>query len=244
MWALVPLKYLAKAKQRLAGFLTPGERHGLCRAMVDDVLTTLTQSTELAGVLLVSPDPSVESLAERFGCDYLQEAELGVAGLNAVVEAAVARLAAKGIDGVMIVHGDLPLFRGSELSRLLRVHTGSPGPAMTIAPDRHGMGSNCIVCGTASRLTYCFGPDSFRRHVAQARAKGMTVNVERLPGVALDIDTRDDLGRLLADMQSEGHTQRYLESIGCGVPSSTAATALPNSLPKSTPATPTPIQSE
>ena len=240
MWALVPLKDLAEAKQRLAGFLTPGERHGLCRAMLDDVLATLSQSTELAGVLLVSPDPSVESLAVHFGCDYLQESDLGVAGLNAVVTAAVARLAAKGIDDVMIVHADLPLFCSSELSRLLRVHTQSPGPAMTIAPDRHGVGSNCIVCGTESQLTYCFGPDSFRRHVAQARAKGMTVNVERLPGVALDIDTRDDLWQLLADKPSEGCTQRYLKSIGCGLPSITAATALPNSLPSM----PTPIQFE
>ena len=232
MWAVVPVKCLAEAKQRLAGLLTPDQRYGLSRAMLQDVLTTLSRSADLAGVTLVSPDPGVESLAASFDCEYLSEADLGVAGLNAAMDAAVARLAATGIDDVMIVHGDLPMFDSEELSSLLRAHVSSAEATVTIVTDRHGIGSNCVIVGPVSRLKFCFGHDSLRRHVAQAREKGMIARVERLPGASLDIDTPDDLRQLLAvtDLKRAQHTHRYIASIGLCVPLASVTDRFPNSM--------------
>lgn len=220
MWAVVPVKCLAEAKQRLSGVLTPGERYGLSRAMLQDVLTTLSRSADLAGITLVSPDPDVKSLAAKFNCEYLSEADLGVTGLNAAVDATVARLAAAGIDDVMIVHGDLPMFDSEELSSLLRAHVSSTGAIVTIVTDRHGVGSNCVIASPASSLKYCFGEDSLRRHVARARNKGMTAKIERLPGASLDVDTPEDLRQLIAvtDLERAAHTHRYVASIGLCMP--------------------------
>ncbi len=218
MWALVPLKRLDDAKQRLAGFLTPGQRIGLSRAMVTDVLTSLSQTKALAGVVLVSPDPNVKALAEKFRCDYLLESELGVSSLNGAIEAAVTELAARHIDDVLVVHGDLPLISEQELSSLLRTHETATGPRMTIVPDRHGTGSNCIAVSPASDLKFCFGEHSFRRHVRSAHARGMAVRVENLSGAALDIDTRDDCWQFMTGTRRTGHTQDYLQSIGLCAP--------------------------
>lgn len=221
MWAIVPLKSFSNAKQRLSGLLTEVERRRLSRAMAHDVLTTLTQSGELAGITLVSPDPNVESLAAKFACTFLLESDLGVSGLNTAVGAVVDKLAAEGIDDVMVVHTDLPLLDGEELTSLLRTHASSDSPTLTIATDRHGLGSNCVVGSPASRLEFCFGPDSLSRHVKQGREKGMTVNVVESPGLSLDVDTPDDLWLLLASSstQNAGHALRYVSSIGLGDPS-------------------------
>ena len=66
MWAVVPLKNIRHAKQRLAPLLTPAERSELMLAMVTDVLTALTQTPGLAGILLVSRAPEAAELAHAF----------------------------------------------------------------------------------------------------------------------------------------------------------------------------------
>ena len=42
MWAVLPIKDVTDAKQRLAAVLTPDERQQLFRTMAADVLRTLT----------------------------------------------------------------------------------------------------------------------------------------------------------------------------------------------------------
>ena len=54
--ALVPVKDLRQAKQRLAGVLDAGERHALFRVMLEDVLSVLATCRSLAGIVLVTRD--------------------------------------------------------------------------------------------------------------------------------------------------------------------------------------------
>ena len=74
MWAVVPLKNIRQAKQRLAPLLTPDERSQLMLAMISDVLTALTKAPGLAGILLVSRAPEAGELAQQFGCELYAEA--------------------------------------------------------------------------------------------------------------------------------------------------------------------------
>ena len=50
IWALVPVKDLRDAKQRLADVLDADERRALFRAMLEDVLAVLAACRSLAGV--------------------------------------------------------------------------------------------------------------------------------------------------------------------------------------------------
>ena len=92
--ALVPLKDLVQAKTRLAGLLRPSERRALAQAMVEDVLTVLTDHPDIEQVTLVSDDPGANLLASNYGVDCWPEYSLGARGLNAVIERASARLLA------------------------------------------------------------------------------------------------------------------------------------------------------
>ncbi len=74
VWAVVPLKNIRHAKQRLAPLLTPAERSQLMLAMVSDVLIALTRTRGLAGILLVSRAPEATDLAREHGCELYSEA--------------------------------------------------------------------------------------------------------------------------------------------------------------------------
>ena len=63
LWAIVPVKPLAKGKTRLAGVLNPAERYALNRQMLEHLLSTLARVPEIERTLVVSRDSAVLALA-------------------------------------------------------------------------------------------------------------------------------------------------------------------------------------
>jgi 2-phospho-L-lactate guanylyltransferase len=217
VWALLPLKDFVDAKQRLSGVLAPHERRRLFQAMVEDVLTVLSQHHAIDQTLIISDDPSASLLADRYNVEHLEESTLQARGLNGVIEAGAAYLAGRGIDSVMTVHGDLPLISTEELQQLIDSHMrllDGEECAVTIAPDNHGTGSNVLLCTPPQVISFHYGENSFQKHGAEAARRGVTLNVETLPGLACDIDNPADLNELLETHQTLKHSFRYLQDSG------------------------------
>lgn len=224
MWALLPLKDFVQAKQRLAGTLTVSERRGLFHAMVEDVLTVLAAHPSFERTVVVSDDPAAQLLAEHYGIDCWSERELGVSGLNAVVSAALQKMAGlqlglPQVTSAMVVHGDLPLLGAQELNTLIDQHTElmkTHSSAVTIATDRHGRGSNILVCDPARAPTLAYGQDSCEAHYAAASAMHLPAQILALQGISQDIDTREDLQHLLsmAPTSAAERTLTYLFQAG------------------------------
>ena len=224
MWALLPLKEFAHAKQRLSGVLSAGERYQLFEAMVRDVLSVLLRHPDIERTLIISDDPAAKTLAAEYRAELLSESGLQVNGLNPAVQAGVDVLAKRGIDDVMVVHGDLPLLTHGEITCLLEAHrqqgeasdATSANPMLTIIPDERREGTNCLLCTPASSLTYCYGRQSFLAHATQASRIGLPLQVLRLPGLMCDIDTPADLVNLVqrATPDIAVHSYDYIHSIG------------------------------
>ena len=71
IWAMVPVKNTAIAKQRLAPALPQEQRQALALAMLEDVLSALAGAPGLARRLLVTIDPAATRLAARYGFDCI-----------------------------------------------------------------------------------------------------------------------------------------------------------------------------
>ncbi len=209
MWAVVPVKDMGGVKQRLARALAADERRELYRAMLRDVLSALRAARGLAGVALVTRDGEAEALARHFEIRVIGEPENR--GHSAAVARAASVLAAEGAEGLLQVPGDLPLLGAGEIETVLAAH--GPAPAFTIVPSRDEWGSNCVLCSPPEVMALRFGENSFRPHLASARARGLDPRVLRLPGICLDIDTPDDLIEL-ARRAGATRTQRYLAKSG------------------------------
>ena len=217
MWAVLPVKGLEGAKQRLGAVLTERQRRDLARAMVEDVLEALAAVTTLAGIAVVSRDPAVATLAERYGARVVFEPKSR--GQTAAVTAAADLLASEGALGALAVPGDVPLVTSAEIERVLAAHTAAPfvAPSMTIVPARDSRGTNGIVCSPPNAIPFQFGEDSFRRHLDVARARSVPTSTLRLPGLGLDIDTPADLAALL-DRPGSARAQVYLKASGIAAP--------------------------
>jgi 2-phospho-L-lactate guanylyltransferase len=211
LWAVMPVKDLRGAKQRLAGILSAKERHALARAMLEDVLSTLGASPGLAGILLVTRDPEARRLAARYGARVLPEDE--ERGHTDAARQGARMLAQEGIAGMIQVPADIPLVTPADIDALLQVQ--GQAPAVTLAPSRDERGTNAVVCSPPDLLALCFGDDSFHAHLRRAQALGIEPQIVRGPGLALDIDTPDDLAAFLAT-PSATRAYAYLCENGIG----------------------------
>ena len=142
VWAVVPVKELDRAKERLATVLPPERRRALMLAMLEDVLAALAATSRLGGLAVVTVDAAARRLAARFGARII---EIGARdGHSGAVAAAARLLAAEGCPGMLTVPGDIPLVTPAEITQLLAAHR--PAPSFTIAPSRDERGSNAIIC--------------------------------------------------------------------------------------------------
>lgn len=195
LWAVVPVKNMRQAKQRLAPLLTAEERHGLFRAMLEDVLAALQGVDALAGILVVTPDAEARVLAQRHGARVLDEP--CARGHTAAAILGARTLAAEGAAGMLQLPADIPLVGGGDIRALLQAHALT-GPAVTLAPSRDERGSNAVACSPPDALPLAFGDNSFYPHLRRARELGIAARVVRRGGLALDVDTPADLEAFLA----------------------------------------------
>jgi len=189
VWAVVPVKELDRAKERLAPLLPFEARQILMLAMFEDVLAALAAAPGLAGLSVVTVDAAARRLATRYDARII---ELGARdGHTGAVTAAARLLAGEGCPAMLTVPGDIPLVTAAEISQLLDLHAAPP--AFTIVPSRDERGSNAIICSPPDAVPLRFGEDSFFPHLSAAKACGIDPTVLRLPGIALDVDTPEDL---------------------------------------------------
>jgi 2-phospho-L-lactate/phosphoenolpyruvate guanylyltransferase len=188
--ALLPVKSFTHAKQRLRTGLHPDQRRALAEAMLRDVLSALT-STELDGVIVITAARTAREVALEHGADVLEDRERGH---NAAARLGLETALEDGAERALLVPGDCPAVDPAEVDALLARRPS--GAEVVIVPDRHGTGTNALLLAPPDALEPSFGPGSCRRHAEHARATGLTYEVQRLPSLALDIDTPEDLAEL------------------------------------------------
>lgn len=209
LWAVMPVKDLHHAKQRLAGVLSAAERRALFAAMLEDVMSTLTACQGLGGIMLVTRDPQAQELASRYGARVLTEP--ANRGHTAASTFGAATLAREGAAGMIQLPADIPLVTAADIDAVVDAH--GEAPAVTIAPSRDQLGSNAVACSPPDVLPLRFGDDSFFPHLERARALGIEPRIVERPGLALDVDTPADLAAFLAT-SSATRAYAYLHESG------------------------------
>lgn len=173
LWtAIVPFKTAGQRKTRLAPTLSPPERDRLAQALFDRVIGVLDASPTVGRIGVLS-----EVRPARVDLDWLPDRGLGLNAELQALEITGARL---------VIHADLPLVTPDDVEALLAVARGGGA----VAPDRHGNEVNALALDAGVSIEFRFGPNSLARHQEQA---GGRLAVVARPGLALDIDTPDDL---------------------------------------------------
>ncbi|MGA2010705.1 MAG: 2-phospho-L-lactate guanylyltransferase [Solirubrobacteraceae bacterium] len=210
--AILPIKSLDQAKQRLRDELDPTPRRALVEAMFSDVLVALRRSTLVDQVLVVSADHGAQRIAGGYGAMIVEEEDHGHSHAAA---SGIVRAIELGSDRVLLVPGDCPLMDPLELDQLIAMPVGAP--SALIVPDRHGTGTNALLLTPPGALEPAFGPGSHERHTRNAQEAGVEARTVPLRSLALDLDTPEDLAVVQTTLEEThggaAHTRGMLRQL-------------------------------
>ena len=208
MWAVIPVKQISQAKQRLSKILSSEERRDFFSAMLEDVLSMMVKIDFFEKIILATNCPHAISIAGRHSITHFETGPDD--GLNQAAGETVNHLLENGIRDMFLIPADIPLITEEEINSAIKAHPSAP--SLTIVPSRDKLGSNCLLLSPPSMMPLKFGPDSYFRHLEIAQSNGLKINPMELPGFGLDIDEPKDLFELL---KAEGNTlsQKYLRQL-------------------------------
>jgi 2-phospho-L-lactate/phosphoenolpyruvate guanylyltransferase len=208
--AVLPVKRLDEAKQRLGDALGAEGRRALAEAMVGDVLDALTGAAAVDAIVVVTGEPAASALAAAAGAATVADPD--DAGHVRAARRGVTWALEHGAARALLVPGDCPALDPDEVDGLLtgasglrpgagQAAGGAPeraraGGEVIVVPDRHGTGTNALVLTPPDAIVPSFGPGSRARHEEAARVAGARVRVAEPPSLLLDVDTADDLAAL------------------------------------------------
>ncbi|MEA2699088.1 MAG: 2-phospho-L-lactate/phosphoenolpyruvate guanylyltransferase [Myxococcales bacterium] len=199
------------AKSRLAGTLSVDQRHSLALAMLGDVLSVCHQAhyrslgqgrdgtlatdgpDAIAGTLAVIDEAAARAVALHNGAIAI--ADPGRGDMNAAVTVGIAAARARGAGTVLILPGDVPLISTDDLQALLD-SAGQAPRVVVVGASQDAQGTNALLLRPPDVIAPAFGPPSVGRHVRAGLAAGAHTVVRAGLGLALDVDTPDDLARL------------------------------------------------
>lgn len=212
MHVLVPVKDQVLAKGRLSGVLAPNERRLLNQAMFEDVLSVVSRHRRVEKTVLVSDDPVATLLADKHAAELFSVRGADARKLNESLSTACKQLAERGVDDILIVHGDMPMLQGTDLDALIE-QSLSVRVDVVLGPDSRNDGTNAMLFANSAFPALQYGPGSFTRHKSMAQRCGLGYAVVRRPGVARDVDTAPDLLAVFAARTSAEigrHTAEFL----------------------------------
>ncbi|MGA2399911.1 MAG: 5-amino-6-(D-ribitylamino)uracil--L-tyrosine 4-hydroxyphenyl transferase CofH [Steroidobacteraceae bacterium] len=193
-WAIVPIKRLAAAKQRLAALL--GEkREEFAYLLACRTLDVVCETGLFDGVIVVSPDARIAAAARARGALVLDDRD---ASLNEACALGLGAAAERIASIAVLMPADLGLLSAAALTDVVRRYSAlrEDGSAVGLVRCKEGTGTNMVLLDPTQAFEPRFGPDSFARH---ASAATVTAHELAAPEVAFDIDAPEDLHRF-ADM--------------------------------------------
>ena len=199
VWALVPVKSLSWAKQRLSCFLGD-DRAELTVAMFKDVIGALNSSSEVGNVAVVTADLDIIALAEEMGVFVIKETRSF--GMNISLHNGIDVLRNLGAEWVGIFPVDIPLATGAEIDRLIRVvnleRCNLGRKVMGITPCGKSDGTNFLYFNTAEPIGLKYGSDSFSLHQEMAADSQVTSVIVNSYALSVDLDEKSDIDEFVS----------------------------------------------
>jgi 2-phospho-L-lactate guanylyltransferase len=195
---VIPIRSFDAGKSRLGVRLDPAARADLLRAMAENVVAAAGPMP----VAVVSGAGEVRRWATALGLTVVDDPGT----LNLAAAAGLGWAAAAGFDRVVIAHADLPL-----ATSLAPVAADGRRPVVTAVPCHRDDGTPVLsLPAAAGGFVFAYGPGSFRRHAAAARAAGLAFRVRRDRGLGRDVDAPEDLVGLPLPRRGAGRLRALL----------------------------------
>lgn len=189
IWAVIPVKQLAKTKTRLAAVLSAEERAALTAHLLQRLLRQINGVPQIGDVVVVTRDATIREIARQHNAWVVAESE--GEGLNTAVSLGVKFATQQGAAFALILPSDLPLVTANDLSWFLQPDIWGE-TAVSICSDDENLGTNALLIPTNSDFNFFYGANSFEQHTSESARLGLPLLQKTNANIQFDIDTVKD----------------------------------------------------
>jgi 2-phospho-L-lactate/phosphoenolpyruvate guanylyltransferase len=210
IFAIVPVKSFEKAKSRFGSLLSTHERIRLSGMLLERTICTLKKTPSIQSILLVSADTRIKGIASRHGVTFLEE--LKEAGVNSAVRLADEFCISARADASLVLPTDLPLIVPEDIDIMCKTVLEKDS-SVILCPSYKFDGSNVLFRKPCNIIRTSYDKNSYPNHVLAGIRSNANTRVLFLDRLMVDIDTVNDIKKMLSIGQSNHQITRYLKTI-------------------------------
>jgi 2-phospho-L-lactate/phosphoenolpyruvate guanylyltransferase len=178
---------------------------------LQDTLNTLSLCRELAKTIVVSSDPLVKEITQNLGLECLIQSE--DKGVNSAVMYADKFLSGSGKWISVTIPCDLPLLLPKDIDGVCQL-IPKEGACVVICPSYKFDGTNLLARNPFNIISDTrYDNDSFQGHLESSIKAGANTRVLLSTRLMVDLDTPEDLRRVLSKHTSVKKSISYLWKI-------------------------------
>lgn len=189
-YAIIPVKSFSKAKTRLN--IPQIKRELLCKAMLEEVLKTLSKCKSIDDIVIVSKDDAAIKLSKPFCAIQIFDDDLGV---NQAVHLADQYLSDLECNCSVIFPQDIPMMESSDVDSLLGFLKSKN--SVILVPSRQFNGTNALVRYYARSMKTQYDKGSYSYQLKAAKSVTKNTSLALIRRMMLDIDDEFDLTFML-----------------------------------------------
>ncbi|MDG7049995.1 MAG: 2-phospho-L-lactate guanylyltransferase [Nitrososphaerota archaeon] len=192
--SVIPVKTFSKAKSRLG--LSQEKTQQLCKIMLDEVLSTISQS-QANKIIIISRDEEAFGIAKKYNAvEIFEEKENGV---NAAVALSEKHLKENGFDASIVFPQDIPLIRPQDIDILIQFQ--KTAQSLLVVPSRKFDGTNALLRSPFDVMETHYDEDSYKIHLTTAKSRNIPTSFVLINRMMWDIDDRSDLEFIMRNIE-------------------------------------------
>ena len=188
---IIPVKTFSKAKTRLD--LSPHQVEELCIVMLEEILHTLSISSQIEKTIMVTREEKAIEIGKKFNTiTIIDEKEESV---NGAVALADNYLLENNYDASIVFPQDIPFIKTQDIDFMLN-YKMHPNFAI-IVPSRRFDGTNALARMPIDLMKTHYDEDSYKIHMNTAKEHTLNVAMVFVKRIMWDVDNAEDLKFLL-----------------------------------------------
>jgi 2-phospho-L-lactate guanylyltransferase len=178
--------------------------------LLERTICTLKKVSSIQEILVVSTDSRIREVARKYGVTFLEEFK--EAGVNSAVGLADEFCISARADASLVLPIDLPLIFPEDIDIMCKTVPLNDN-CVLLCPSYKFDGSNVLLRKPCNIIRASYDENSYLKHVLAGIKNNVNTRILYLNRLMIDIDTVNDIEKMLSISQSDDRITCYLRTI-------------------------------
>ena len=187
MWAIIPINNFNESFSRLSNVLNKKQREEMTQILATQVLDALTPIASVEKIIVLSNE--IEWLSSFGNKKITVLPEPDTEQFSKKIDYTTQWIQSQGVTAMLYLSIDLPYIQQEDIENLISQHISG----LSIVEAKKDNGTNALILDLPTKMEFQFGPNSFSKHLAEARSKNINTTIVNIECLSLDLDDWNDL---------------------------------------------------